>query len=323
MATNDETPAATVGTTRHQLTAGEHDIVIYRVDDVPFMRFYRVTETDGSRVVADDGTDAYDLTGVEGGPDRLQDLFRAAAMTDRSVDGVARGLAADAETVALPEAEFETPVHAEEVWAAGVTYEISEEARQEESEDPDVYVDVYRNERPEVFMKATPSRTVGPNEEVGVRGDSEWDVPEPELAVVVHRGEVVGYTVGNDVSSRSIEGENPLYLPQAKVYDRCCSFGPCVASTQTVEDPHDLEMTMTVRRDGDVVYEDGTDTDEMVRTCEELTSYLTRHNVVPETTVLLTGTALVPDSDFTLRPGDDVEIQIEDIGTLHNGVRTV
>jgi len=287
------------------------------------MRYYRTADGTGSRVVAEDGTAAYDLSAVEGGPDRPADLFRAAAMTGRSVDDVARGLVESAETVDLSGADLATPVHAEEVWASGVTYEISEEARQEESEDPDVYIDVYRNERPEVFVKATPSRTVGPDEEVGIRGDSEWDVPEPELAVVIHQGEIVGYTVGNDVSSRSIEGQNPLYLPQAKVYDRCCSFGPCVASTETVEDPHSLEMTMTIRRDGEVVYEESTNTGEMVRTCEELTSYLTRHNVVPETAVLLTGTALVPESGFTLRPGDEVDIHIEDIGTLANGVRTV
>ena len=287
------------------------------------MRYYRVTESGESRVVADDGTETYDLSGVEGGPDELDDLFRAAAMTERSIDDVARARIEDADAIDVSGATVETPLRAEVVWASGVTYEISEEARQEESEDPDVYVDVYRNERPEVFMKATPSRTVGPNEEVGVRGDSEWDVPEPELAVVIHQGEIVGYTVGNDVSSRSIEGENPLYLPQAKVYDRCCSFGPCVASTETVEDPHDLEMTMTITRDGEVVYEDSTNTGEMVRTCEELSSYLQRHNVVPETTVLLTGTALVPESGFTLRPGDVVDIHIEEIGTLTNGVRTV
>jgi 2-dehydro-3-deoxy-D-arabinonate dehydratase len=287
------------------------------------MRYYRVTVAGESRVVADDGTGTYDLSGVDGGPDELEDLFRAAAMTEKSIDDVARARIDDAETVDLSGAEVETPVTAEEIWASGVTYEISEEARQEESEDPDVYFNVYRSERPEVFMKATPSRTVGPNDEVGVRADSEWDVPEPELAVVIHEGEIVGYTVGNDVSSRSIEGENPLYLPQAKVYDRCCSFGPCVASTETVEDPHDLEMTMIIRRDGEAVYEESTNTGEMVRSCEELTSYLTRHNVVPETTVLLTGTALVPSSDFTLRPGDEVEIHIEEIGTLFNGVRTV
>jgi len=287
------------------------------------MRYYRVTEAGESCVVADDGTETYDLSSVDGGPDSLVELFRAAAMTERSIDDVARARIDDAESVDISGADVETPVHAEEVWASGVTYEISEEARQEESEDPDVYFNVYRSDRPEVFMKATPSRTVGPNAEVGIRADSEWDVPEPELGVVIHEGEIVGYTVGNDVSSRSIEGENPLYLPQAKVYDRCCSFGPCVASTETVEDPHDLEMTMTIRRDGEAVYEDSTNTDQMVRSCEELTSYLTRHNVVPETTVLLTGTALVPDSDFTLRPGDEVEINIEEIGTLFNGVRTV
>jgi 2-dehydro-3-deoxy-D-arabinonate dehydratase len=287
------------------------------------MRYYRVTEAGESRVVADDGTDTYDLSSVDGGPDTLADLFRAAAMTERSIDDVARARIEDAETIGISGTDVETPVRAGEVWASGVTYEISEEARQEESEDPDVYFNVYRSERPEVFMKATPSRTVGPDEEVGIRADSEWDVPEPELAVVLHDGEIVGYTVGNDVSSRSIEGENPLYLPQAKVYDRCCSFGPCVASTETIEDPHDLEMTMTIRRDGEDVYEESTNTGEMVRTCEELSSYLTRHNVVPETTVLLTGTALVPDSDFTLRPGDEVEIHIEEIGTLYNGVRTV
>jgi len=287
------------------------------------MRYYRVTVAGESRVVADDGTGAYDLSGVDGGPDELDDLFRAAAMTEKSIDDVARARIDDAETVDLSGAEVETPVTAEEVWASGVTYEISEEARQEESEDPDVYFNVYRSERPEVFMKATPSRTVGPDEEVGIRADSEWDVPEPELGVVLHDGEVVGYTIGNDVSSRSIEGENPLYLPQAKVYDRCCSFGPCVASTGSVEDPHDLEMTMTIRRDGEAVYDEATNTGEMIRTCEELSSYLTRHNVVPETTVLLTGTALVPDSSFTLRPGDEIEIHIEEIGTLYNGVRTV
>jgi 2-dehydro-3-deoxy-D-arabinonate dehydratase len=287
------------------------------------MRYYRVTESGQTRVVADDGTETYDLSSVAGGPDELDDLFRAAAMTERSIDDVARARIDDAEPVDLTGGTVETPLRAEEVWASGVTYEISEEARQEESEDPDVYVDVYRNERPEVFMKATPSRTVGPNDEVGIRGDSEWDVPEPELAVVIHQGEIVGYTVGNDVSSRSIEGKNPLYLPQAKVYARCCSFGPCVASTETVEDPHDLEMTMTISRDGEVVYEDSTNTSEMVRTCEELSSYLQRHNVVPETTVLLTGTALVPDSDFTLRPGDEIDIHIDEIGTLTNGVRTV
>ncbi len=209
------------------------------------------------------------------------------------------------------------------MWAAGVTYQISEEARKAESGKPEVYMDVYDSDRPELFMKATPSRTVGPGEAIGVRGDSTWDVPEPELGVVLHRGDVVGYTIGNDVSSRDIEGKNPLYLPQAKVYDRCCSIGPCVASAETVEDPHDLEMSLTIERDGETVYEDSTSTSEMVNSCEELVSYLGRHNSLPETLVLLTGTALVPPESFTLTEGDEVTIDIDRIGRLVNDTVTV
>jgi len=156
-----------------------------------------------------------------------------------------------------------------------------------------------------------------------VRGDSEWNVPEPELGVVLHRGEIVGYTVGNDVSSRDIEGQNPLYLPQAKVYDRCCSLGPCVVSVAAVGDPHDLTLAMTIERDGETLYEDETSTGEMVRTCEELVEYLTRHNVHDGVTVLLTGTTLVPPDDFSLVEGDIVRIRLEDVGTLENRVVAV
>jgi 2-dehydro-3-deoxy-D-arabinonate dehydratase len=215
------------------------------------------------------------------------------------------------------------PVVPDEVWAAGVTYKISEEARAEESTMPEMYMDVYDAERPEIFFKATASRTVGPGEAVGIRADSTWDVPEPELGVVLHEGDIVGYTAGNDVSSRDIEGANPLYLPQAKVYDRCCSLGPCVASPASVEDPHDLEMAVEIERDGETVFEDATSTAEMVRTCEELVSFLTRHNVVPETAVLLTGTSLVPPDEFTLHPGDEVRLDLENVGSLSNPVTEV
>jgi 2-dehydro-3-deoxy-D-arabinonate dehydratase len=135
---------------------------------------------------------------------------------------------------------------------------------------------------------------------------------------VLHREEVVGYTIGNDVSSRSIEGENPLYLPQAKVYDKCCSVGPCVATPEVVDDPHDLGMTLTIERDGEVLFEDSTSTSEMATTCEKLVSYLRRHNDLPETVVLLTGTALVPPESFTLAEGDQVTIDIDRIGQLVN-----
>jgi 2-dehydro-3-deoxy-D-arabinonate dehydratase len=184
-----------------------------------------------------------------------------------------------------------------------------------------MYLDVYDAERPEIFFKSTPTRTVGPDEAVGIRADSDWDVPEPELAIVLYEGDIVGYTVGNDMSSRSIEGENPLYLPQAKVYDRCCSVGPAVVTD--IEDPHSLALSMSIHRDGDRVYHGETNTSEMKRTCEELVSYYTAHNAVPELSVLLTGTSLVPDDDFTLQEGDQVSINIESIGTLNNSVTVV
>ena len=193
----------------------------------------------------------------------------------------------------------------------------------EESNRGDLYQDVYENERPELFFKATPNRTVGPDNSVGVRGDSDWDVPEPELAVVCYRREIVGYTVGNDVSSRSIEGANPLYLPQAKVYENSCAIGPCVASPEAVGDPHDLEITMEIEREGEIEFDGGTSTAKMARTCEELVSWLTRHNAVPDLSVLLTGTSLVPDEGFTLREGDRISIEIENVGILENTVEVV
>lgn len=181
---------------------------------------------------------------------------------------------------------------------------------------------MFENERPEIFFKATPSRTVGPGEGVGIREDSDWDVPEPELAVVVYRGEIVGYTVGNDASSRDLEGDNPLYLPQVKVYDRCCAIGPCVASPETVGDPRDLELSMTIERDGETMFDGSTSTENLVRSPEELVSYLNRHNAVPELSVFLTGTSLVPD-DFTLGEGDHVAIELESVGRLENPVVSV
>jgi len=286
------------------------------------MRYFRVTRGDDERLVVSDGDTSYDLTSAPDGPSTVVELL-AADETRQGLDEAAEAYLDDAEEVEFDDEDLVLPVEPPEVWASGVTYQISEEARQEESDKPDVYIDVYESERPEVFFKATPSRTVGPNDHVGIRGDSDWDTPEPELAVVLYEGDIVGFTIGNDMSSRSIEGENPLYLPQAKVYDRCAALGPGVTSAGEVDDPHDLEMTMQIHRDGEVVYEGETNTGEMVRTCEELSSYLTRHNVVPDLTVLMTGTALVPEGDFTLREGDLVEIDIEDIGTLTNPVTTV
>ncbi|MGB9965644.1 fumarylacetoacetate hydrolase family protein [Halobacterium sp. CBA1126] len=289
------------------------------------MRYYRLPSreqgTDSESLVVVDGEDdAYDLTTASDDLGSFTELARAANASDRSIDAIAQDRIPDADQYELDDAERDAllPVVPDEVWAAGVTYSISEEARKAESGKPEVYIDVYDSDRPELFLKATPSRTVGPNDAIGVRGDSEWNVPEPELGVVLHREQVVGYTIGNDVSSRDIEGENPLYLPQAKVYDRCCSLGPCVATGDVVEDPHDLEMTLTIERDGELVFEDATSTSEMATTCENLVEYLRRHNNLPETLVLLTGTALVPPDTFTLNEGDEVTIDIDHIGELVN-----
>lgn len=281
------------------------------------MRYYRLP---GPRLIARDEKSAYDLTSVTDDLLVFRDLARAANVVGETIDGLAETVIERADP--LDEEDFSPgrPCHPDEVWAAGVTYSISEQAREEESGMPEMYLDVYEAERPEVFFKATPNRTVGPGEAVGIRGDSEWDVPEPELGVVIYDGEIAGYTIGNDMSSRSIEGANPLYLPQAKIYNRCCALGPCVASPAAVGDPHGLDMSMQIERAGEVVFDDATSTNEMVRTCQELVDYYTRHNAVPKLAVLLTGTSLVPPDEFTLQENDEVTITIDGIGTLENAV---
>jgi 2-dehydro-3-deoxy-D-arabinonate dehydratase len=254
---------------------------------------------------------------------RFERVARAASEAGQSIPEYVRDHFEPSDEPDPSLGELETPVAAGEVWAAGVTYQISEEAREGESTLPEVYRNVYSAERPELFFKATPRRTVAPGEAVGIRGDSNWDVPEPELGIVLFEEEIVGFTVGNDVSSRELEGENPLYLPQAKVYDRCCALGPGIVTADAIADPHDLTMEMTIERDGETCFEGSTSTAEMVRTCEELVSFLTRHNSLPPVTVLLTGTSLVPEDGFTLEAGDEIAITIEGLGTLENPVQVV
>ncbi|WP_224450409.1 fumarylacetoacetate hydrolase family protein [Haloprofundus salilacus] len=287
------------------------------------MRYYQFIDSGQRRLAVATETGMYDITSARPKIRSFGELLRGADMADKPIDRLVESWLNEADHLDDIPDSLRMPIDAEEVWAAGVTYEISEEARETESDTPDIYLNVYDADRPEVFFKATPSRIVGPNDAVGIRSDSEWNVPEPELGIVLYDGQIVGYTIGNDISSRSIEGENPLYLPQAKTYDRCCSIGPCVATTTSIEDPHDLTMAMTIARDGDVLYDDQTSTANMIRTCEELVSYYTRHNAVPEFAVLLTGTSLVPEDDFTLREDDHIEINIEGIGTLTNDVTPV
>ena len=208
-----------------------------------------------------------------------------------------------------------------EVWAAGVTYKQSEEARKEESGTPDIYAKVYTAQRPELFFKATPRRVADPNAPIVVRADSTWDVPEPELVLVINAyGEIIGYTIGNDVSSRSIEGENPLYLPQAKVYTGCCALGPGITPAWEISDPYNLTINLTIERNNQVYWKGETSTRELKRRFNELVTYLFLENDFPDGVFLCTGTALVPEKQFTLQPGDLVQIRIDQLGTLRNPV---
>jgi len=228
----------------------------------------------------------------------------------------------DPDTLELPPPfELLDPVAPAEVWCAGVTYERSRDARVEETEVKDVYSLVYAAERPEIFLKdANCQRTVGPGATIGVRSDSDWNVPEPELALVLGRGgAIAGVTIGNDVSSRSIEGANPLYLPQAKVFAGACSIGPAVLEPGDWAEPFEIRMRI-LGRDGRELFAGETSTARMQRTFEELVAWLLRDNPVPPGSVLLTGTGLVPPSDFTLEPGHLVEIHVPGIGTLRNPV---
>ena len=211
------------------------------------------------------------------------------------------------------------PVESQEVWAAGVTYLRSRDARIEEALEPSPYDRVYEADRPELFLKTAGWRAVGPDEEIGVRRDSDWDVPEPELALVVDTSvEIVGYTIGNDVSSRSLEGANTLYLPQAKTYDASCALGPAIVPASSVDGP--FEIRMRIGRAGDVVYDATTSTASMARAFDDLVAHLGRALSFPVGAVLLTGTGIVPDPPFTLLPDDVVRIDIEGLGTLANRV---
>ena len=237
-----------------------------------------------------------------------------------SLDQV-HGVLAAAAPAAAPEDLPLAPIESQEVWAAGVTYQRSLAARAEEAVSADPYERVYSAERPELFFKATAARVRGPNEPVHIRSDSTWDVPEPELAVMCNsRLEVVGYTIGNDVSSRSIEGENPLYLPQAKVYDGCCALGPAITLARDWS-AENRKISLEIQRAGSVIFEGETSTSAMRRRIPELVAYLGRNQTFPVGCILLTGTGIVPPTDVTLRDGDVVTIAIEGLGELVNTVR--
>jgi 2-dehydro-3-deoxy-D-arabinonate dehydratase len=218
-----------------------------------------------------------------------------------------------------------SPVERQEVWAAGVTYLRSKTARMAESDfSATAYDRVYAAERPELFFKCLPEKVVAPGEAVGIRRDARWNVPEPELALVMNsRGRIVGCTIGNDMSSRDIEGENLLYLPQAKIYSRSCALGPWIAVGAAEPDVRAWKITLEIRRGGQPVFAGETSPGQIKRAFADMAGYLFRCQAFPHGAVLLTGTGIVPPDSFTLQAGDEVEIGVSGIGTLRNAVVTV
>lgn len=273
----------------------------------PPLTIYRAAEG----LIAQRGEDCFRLAGVT-----LDAIFQHAEPARWLHDQLAHA------TPILRPATLLAPIENQEVWAAGVTYLRSRDARIDESKDAGggtFYDRVYDAPRPEIFFKATPSRVVGTGGAVRIREDSKWNVPEPEVALAINSaGRIFGYTVGNDMSSRDIEGENPLYLPQAKVYAACCGLGPGLVVREPL--PHETSIELEISRGGQVVTKDATSVAQMKRGFDELAAYLFRDNLFPTGTYLLTGTGIIPAADFTLQSGDQIRITIAGLGTLENTV---
>lgn len=249
------------------------------------------------------------------------ELFNRQGPMDALRAAAAKAMEVGEESIA--EGQLLPPIGLQEVWAAGVTYHRSRDARMEEAKQAggdDFYARVYEAQRPELFMKSTPHRVVGHGQRVRIRKDSQWNVPEPELTLAVNSsGKIIGYTVGNDMSSRDIEGENPLYLPQAKVYDQSCALGPGILlADQGIS--RSTKIQIQILRGTKSAFEGATDLTRLKRTPEELVSYLFRDNSFPQGCFLMTGTGVVPDSSFTLEHEDEIRITIDGIGTLVNKV---
>lgn len=276
---------------------------------------YRIDpQTSGVAIVESDQLIPLDLTGSR--YRCLADLL-AASDPRAAVASLPQGQPQPLATVSwLP------PIDRQEVWAAGVTYKRSQTARMEESEAAaSCYDRVYTADRPEIFFKATPNRVRGHQQPLRIRYDASWNVPEPEITLVLSPAlRIVGLTVGNDMSSRDIEGDNPLYLPQAKCYDACAGLGPWILLVDSLPPVEQIGVQMQILRDGTVVFAGQTSGAEMARSFGDLVSWLGRENVFADGAFLMTGTGIVPNSDFTLAAGDEIRITIDPIGTLVNQV---
>lgn len=284
------------------------------------MKLAKIRTTDGTLHVAmvhPDTVQPLDLTQVAN-CHSLADILHA-----DDPAGLSRFLLRpETKPIPLADVEFLAPIDQQEVWAAGVTYKRSQVARMEESESGASHYDkVYDADRPELFMKATPSRVSGPGRPVRVRKDSKWSVPEPEFTLALSpEGRISGYTIGNDMSARDIEGENPLYLPQAKVYRQCAGLGPCILLADEPINLPDVAVELIIVRDGAEAFKGSTDLGQLHRKLEDLAQWLYTESEFPNGSFLMTGTGVVPDDDFTLENGDDVSITISGIGTLQNPV---
>lgn len=255
-------------------------------------------------------------------PLRRGTTLSAILAAERPEEAALAAIDSIAEPIDFDRANLLAPIDDQEVWGAGVTYRRSKEAREEESDQAATFYDqVYRADRPELFFKANAARVVGPNGAIRIRADSNWSVPEPELALVLNAAlKLVGYTIGNDVSARDIEGRNPLYLPQAKVYDACCALGPAIVLVETMPRAEEIGIRLTIDRDGSVAFQGATSVSKMARTFDELIDWLGRDNVFPNGAFLLTGTGIVPPDEFSLKSGDLVRIEMDEAGTLINPV---
>ena len=302
------------------------------------MKYYRLAGNDNQPLIAVEIAEGVleSITSVRRDIRRIEDLISAALISDRNIDDVANDLLkpGTSEKFSLDEIIGQTinqipgpkllrPLDPPEIWAAGITYKNSELERRRESDTPDIYSNVYMAERPEIFFKSTAARCSGPYDKVGIRSDSNWNVPEAELTFITYNNEIVGYTAGNDMSSRSIEGENPLYLPQAKIYSLSCSIGPCFVSAQSISNPQDLGVTCTITRGNSSIFSKTTSTSDMARSCKDIATWLHKCNTVPDFTAVMTGTSIVPPPEFTLQEGDSITVEIESIGALVNSVLEV
>lgn len=277
------------------------------------MKIYNTTkgiliQSDNSFYLVNDNWD--DFFNDDNLYDKVQNIVKEGKAIDNAKDIIATNLL--------------VPMKGQELWASGVTYYNSKLGRQEESKDAgggDYYERVYNADRPEIFFKATINRVVPSGGKVNIRKDSTWDVPEPELTLAItSSGKIVGYTIGNDMSSRSIEGENPLYLPQAKTYDACAALGPCVYVTKEPLST-DTKIAMNIKRNGQVVFEGETEVNKIKRKFDDLVKYLYKECSFANGSFLMTGTGIVPTTAFTLQSGDEINISIDSIGTLTNYVR--